>query len=107
MESNNKQKWGRTPYGKLQDDWPKTENGDFEEPVFIKHCNSTDMEDNLTVNMLAAYGIPCVCQYPNNGQLGRVIMGISGNGADLFVPSSMAEDAKALCEGDTLDEENL
>ena len=75
MESNIKEEWGRTPYGKLQDDWPKDENGDFEEPVFLKHCASTDMEDDLLVNMLAAYGIPCIRQYPNNGQLGRSMKG--------------------------------
>ena len=107
MESNVKGEWGRSPYGKLQDDWPKDENGDFEEPVFLKHCASTDMEDDLLVNMLAAYGIPCIRQYPNNGQLGRVIMGISGNGSDLYVPVSKAEEARTLCEGEVRDEENV
>ena len=105
MEPNFKEEWGRTLYGQLQEDWPKTETGEFEEPVFLKHCASTDMEDDLVVNMLAAYGIPCIRQYPNNGQLGRVIMGISGSGADLFVPASMAEEARTLCEGDIQNEE--
>ena len=77
MESNIKEEWGRTPYGKLQDDWPKDENGDFEEPVFLKHCASTDMEDDLLVNMLAAY------------------------------PASMAEEARTLCEGEVRNEENV
>lgn len=107
MEPSNKEKWGRSSYGDLQESWPKTENGDFEEPAFLRHCASTDMEDELVINMLSAYGIPCVKQYPVDGALGKVILGVSGSGADLFVPKSMLEDARKLCEGGAEDGEEL
>ena len=108
MDSNNmKEFWGRASYGKLQEIWPKTEDGDFEEQVFLKHCASTDMEDELLINMLSAYGIPCVSQYSNDGILGRVVLGMSGTGTDLFVPKSMLEDARKLCEGGHEDGEEL
>ena len=57
------------------------------------------MSDELTVNMLEAYGIPCVRDYPGNGSFGRVIMGASGTGVDIFVPKSMLETAQKLIEG--------
>lgn len=107
MTSGTIESWGRTPYGQLQDNWPKNESGAYEEPAFLKHCSSTDMEDELLINMLSAYGIPCVKQYPNNGELGRVILGISGCGVDLYVPASMLDDAAKLCEGEVDHEERL
>ena len=57
-----------------------------------------DMSDQLRINMLQAYGIPCLCKDRGDGNFGRVIMGISGEGVDLYVPKSMLDDAKALCE---------
>ena len=38
MDENAKPQWGRDLPGSLQDQWPKTENGDFEEPAFLRHC---------------------------------------------------------------------
>ncbi len=94
-----KEKWGRAFPGKAMKAWPFTESGKPEPPAFIKHCTSVDMEDEMLINMLYAYGIPAIKQYPENGQLGKVVLGISGDGADIFVPSSMLEDAKALIGG--------
>ena len=65
-----------------------------------------DMDDALLANMLGAYGIPCVKQYPNDGQFGKLILGMSGTGVDVYVPKSMLEDALTLCEG-VPDDENL
>ena len=33
-----------------------------------------------------------------NGNLGRVYLGISGYGVDIYVPNSLLKDAKQLCE---------
>ena len=55
--------------------------------------------------MLEAYGIPCVRDYPGNGSFGRVIMGTSGTGVDIFVPKSMLNTAQKLIEGVETDEE--
>ncbi len=106
MDENAKPQWGRDLPGSLQDQWPKTENGDFEEPAFLRHCMALDMDDALLANMLGAYGIPCVKQYPNDGQFGKLILGMSGTGVDVYVPKSMLEDALTLCEG-VPDDENL
>ena len=106
MDETKNTKWGRDLPGGLQDKWPRDGDGEFEEPVFLKHCTSLDMADELRVNMLDAYGIPCVKQYPVDGSFGRVMMGMSGGGTDVFVPKSMFENAKELCEG-VPDEENV
>lgn len=99
--------WGKQLPGELQDKWPKDSSGEFEEPVFLKHCSSTDLEDELLSNMLGAYGIPSVKSYPNDGRLGRVILGISGTGSDIFVPASMLEDAIELCKGAPEENEDI
>ncbi|NLH00856.1 MAG: hypothetical protein GX488_02945 [Clostridiales bacterium] len=90
--------WGGSLPGKLYKNWPKVD-GTPEEPVFLKHCTSADMEDEMLINMLAAYGIPAVKQYPLNGSFGKVVLGMSGEGTDIFVPASMLEDAIYLIGG--------
>ena len=54
------------------------------------------MSDEMLVNLLGAYGIPALKQYPNDGDFGRLILGISGPGTDIYVPKSMYEDAVNL-----------
>ena len=83
--------------------WPKI-NGEKEEAVFLTHSTSVDMADVLLINMLEAFGIPTLKTYPLNGAFGKLILGISGGGADIYVPKSMHEDALALLESDA-DEE--
>ena len=75
------------------------------ECAFLCTCSGTDMEDTLTVNLLEAYGIPCVRNYPGDGAFAHVVMGASGTGVDIFVPKSMLEEAKMLIEGEETDEE--
>lgn len=95
--------WGALP-GELLKSWPKGEN---EQPVpaqFLTHCKSTDMEDTLTVNMLSAYGIPALRTYPGDGSFGRVVLGMSGTGSDIYVPETLYDDAKALMEAEVDDQ---
>ena len=66
--------------------------------------SSTDLSDQLTMNMLQAYGIPCLSMERGNGSLGRLILGISGYGVDLYVPESMLADAGKLIEEDEHEE---
>ena len=106
MDDNANAQWGRDLPGTLQDKWPRTPEGDFEEPTFLKHCIAVDMQDELLVNMLGAYGVPCVRQYPCDGQFGKIILGMSGTGVDIYVPKSMLDDALTLCEG-VPDDENV
>jgi hypothetical protein len=55
------------------------------------------MFDEMTVNMLEAYGIPCLKVYPGYGSFGKLILGMSGEGTEIYVPKSLHEDALALC----------
>ena len=60
------------------------------------HCKGIDMDETMLVTRLEAFGIPCLRQYPNDGQFGKLILGISGSGVDIFVPASVWEDACEL-----------
>lgn len=99
MEGKVKLEWGRRMSGQLYKKWPKDENGEIIEPVFLTHCTNIDMSDEMLINLLEAYGIPCVRQYPNNGDFGRLVLGVSGTGVDIYVPKTMYEDAVSLSEG--------
>ena len=90
---------------KLTDLWPKDENGKDIPPVYLTHCVQTQMELEITVNMLQAYGIPVVTRDPGDGSFGRVILGMSGTGCDLFIPETMLEDAKNLLSAEIVEEE--
>lgn len=90
--------WGRSRGGALLESWPKDRSGEPEEPVLLCSCKCLDMSDQLRVNMLRAYGIPCLCMDRGDGNFGRVILGMSGEGVDIYVPKSLYDDALALCE---------
>ena len=92
--------WGRQGYSELLKRWPKDENGQPEAPVFLRSEKNLDMSDELLVNMLEAYQIPCLRVYPGDGPFGRVVLGTSGWGVDIYVPESLYEDAKELTEGE-------
>ena len=89
--------------GELYERWPKDESGEPEEPVFLGTAMNINLFDELTVNMLEAYGIPCIKRYPGNGSFGKLIMGMSGEGTEIYVPKSMLEDAAALCSANASD----
>lgn len=105
MNEEAKLAWGRKLTGELYERWPKNENGEPVEPVFLTHCMSLDMRDEMLVNLLEAYGIPCLRQYPNDGDFGRLMLGMSGPGVDVYVPRNMYEDAINLSEGSSEYEE--
>ncbi len=92
--------WGMDSLGSLLKSWPQPQ-GTPEEPAFLCHCSSLDMQDDLLVNMLQAYGIPALKKYPFSGSFGKVLMGMSGDGSDIFVPASLLEDAQALIGGES------
>ena len=94
-----KLEWGRSDFGKVYSRWPKDENGEPEEPAFLTHCSGMDMDDQMVMTMLEAYGIVSIRRYPNYGEFGKLIIGMSGSGVDIYVPKSSLEDARALTEG--------
>ena len=89
--------WGKAMRGDLLERWPKDENGVPEEPVRLGTALNLNFFDELTVNMLEACGIPCLRIDSGDGGFGRLILGMSGQGTDIYVPRSMADDAAALC----------
>jgi hypothetical protein len=97
-----KASWGLSSGLDAMHSWPRTESGEPENPAFLTHCGSLGMEDELTVNLLSAYGIPALRHYPNDGNFGRLIIGMSGSGVDLFVPESRLDEAKQLIKGEVL-----
>ena len=88
--------WGRRSPGELSRHWPKKENGEWEAPVYLCHCKGLDMDETMLVSRMESYGIPCLLQYPNDGEFGKLILGVSGSGVDVFVPESTWADACEL-----------
>ena len=104
MGENTDLEWGRALTGELLARWPKDGNGDPEEPAFLCNCKNLDMGDELKINMLEAYSIPCLRMYPGDGGFGRVVLGMSGQGTDIYVPKSLLEDAIELCKEENNEE---
>jgi len=93
--------WGREELpGELMERWPKDENGVPIKPVYLVHKSFLGMEDKMTVSLLEAYNIPTICRYPNDGDFARLMLGVSGNGTDIYVPETMKEEALLLIEGE-------
>ncbi len=102
-----KGKWGRKSTGQLLKNWPRMPDGSLEPPVYLCHSAGDHYADVITINMLEAYGIPCVRINSNDGDFGEIILGVSVTGADLYVPASMHEDAETLLKGEQKDDENI
>ena len=97
--------WSRSLPGGLLERWPKDERGEPEEPVLLTTAINLNLFDEMTINMLEAYGIPCLKRYPGDGSFGKVVLGMSGQGTEIYVPRSMLEDAAALVSGVGIEEE--
>ena len=97
--------WKTSMPGELYNRWPKDASGEPEEPVLLTTAINNTLYDEMTVSMLEAYGIPCMKRYPGNGSFGKVILGMSGEGTEIFIPRSMLEDAAALLSGEGVLEE--
>ena len=95
--------WGFRRLGELEEKWPRDQAGEPEEPVFLEHLGGSELDVEMEVNLLDAFGIPVVLQYPNNGDFGKLILGFSGTGVELYVPRSMLEDAQNIISGDMQD----
>ncbi len=97
MDENEVLSWGTEEPEKLSQNWPKTESGEAELPALLMTVSNVNFRDELIVGKLEAYGIPCFKRYPGNGSFGKLVLGISGQGVELYVPESMLEDAQVLC----------
>jgi len=88
----------------LLERWPKDELGEHVPPVYLMRASSVDMADIMTIGLLEAYEIPVIKMLPNNGALGKVVLGMSGSGIDIYVPETMYFEAKAILEAEPDDE---
>ena len=88
--------WARDLPGKMAERWPKDEQG-----------TQLDLGDAIVTGMLDSFDIPYVKKYPHYGGFGNLMLGISAEGVDIFVPATMLEDAKNILEGEAEDEEEL
>ena len=86
-------------------EWTKDDTGTPVPPVFLLHVGGDAMEVKMTLSLLHAYGIPTVCQYPNDGSFANVIMGFAPAGTDIFVPETALEDARNILSSEIKTEE--
>lgn len=92
--------WGFSKKKKITDIWPKKENGEMITPAFLMHAGGNPLDTEITISLLEAYGIPAVCQYPNNGEFGKLIIGYAAGGVDIFVPETQLEEARDILNAD-------
>ena len=85
--------------------WPVNEAGEPEKAEFLCNVMPLDLNDEILVNLLESYGIPCICTYPGDGAFAKVVMGMSGEGTDILVPACMLDEAKALIEATPVENE--
>jgi hypothetical protein len=97
--------WGFGKKRKITDRWPKKENGDMIAPAFLMHAGGNPLDTEMTLSLLEAYDIPAVCQYPNDGEFGKLIIGYAAGGVDIFVPETLLEDAKDILSAEVVDED--
>jgi len=83
--------------------WPNDENGEPIAPAYLKHISGGPLDLELALNLLEAYGIPHVSEYPNNGAFGKVIFGHPPSGMEVFVPETMLEDAMNVINADIIE----
>ena len=80
--------------------WPKGDQGEPVPPAFLTHLSAVDLEGQIAISLLESAGIPVVIQHPNGGDFGKIILGFSGTGLDIYVPVTLLEDAQGLLEGE-------
>lgn len=85
--------------------WPVNAKGEKEPAKLLQHTLDSAADADMTISLLAAYGIPCFPYYDGEGVTGKVISGFSGYGASLYVPESMYEEATDLLSAEIIDEE--
>jgi len=85
--------------------WPRDDNGEPVPPAYLKHISGGQLDMALALNILNAYGIPHVCEYPNNGQFGKLIFGTPPSGMEVFVPETMLEDAINVLSAEPVEDE--
>jgi hypothetical protein len=62
-----------------------------------------EIQANIVESLLKAYGIPLSRKYKGNDTFGKIILGVTVNGIDLYVPKSALVEAKGIIENELPD----
>lgn len=76
----------------IPDNWPTDEHGNREKAARLSVESEADSVADITISFLAGCGIPAF----KVGTQGKVILGVTGTGVDIYVPASRLEEARAL-----------
>ena len=85
--------------------WPVLPDGTKEKAALLCRAADNTAGAEMTLSLLAAYGIPCFKYHEKDGAAGKVVSGFSIFGAGIYVPQSRLEEAAALLEADITEEE--
>ena len=85
--------------------WPRDENGEIVRPALLAHLSDSQIEADIMINMLRAYNIPVLRVYPNDGEFGKIILGFSGSGVEIYVPETVLTEAQNLISADIEEDE--
>ena len=85
-------------------DWHIDAQGEKEKAVLLTSTFDSTADADMLISLLAAYRIPCFKYFDYEGGAGKVINGLSGYGASLYVPASLLEDAKEILEAQPVEE---
>jgi len=88
-----KKKNGKAPAWPVDDDGRKIKGAKL---IFANN----PVELGVTQSLLGAYGIPSLASVPNQGFFSTVVFGSALLGADVYVPETQLEEARALIEAD-------
>jgi len=88
------------------ENWDRDAEGNLAPPAFLTHCGDGAMEAEITVGMLRSFGIPAVTELPGDGPFGKIILGHSGYGINIFVPATRLAEARDLLTADPEDSED-
>ncbi len=91
--------------GELAERWPKDGQGAYVPAAKLTGCSQLDMGEAIINSLLDSCGIPHFTRYPHYGGFGNLMLGVSAEGVDVYVPETMLEDAKNIIEGESEDEE--
>ena len=86
--------------------WPVDGSGQKEKAVRLMNSFDSAADSDMTISLLAAYGIPCFKYYDLDGGAGKVINGFSGYCAGLYVPASRREEAEEILQAEPVTDDN-
>ena len=86
--------------------WPVDGSGQKEKAVRLMNSFDSAADSDMTISLLAAYGIPCFKYYDLDRGAGKVINGFSGYGAGLYVPASRREEAEEILQAEPVTDDN-